>query len=59
MHCFVLSVRANVTPDTKLEIQTMSSKVAYLATAVVVLSVAVNLLHAASHAGQHVMSLPG
>ena len=37
----------------------MSSKVAYLATAVVVVSVAVNLLHAASHAGQHVMSLPG
>jgi hypothetical protein len=42
-----------------LEIQTMSSKVAYLATAVVVLSVAVNLLHTASHAGQHVISLPG
>jgi hypothetical protein len=42
-----------------LEIQTMSSKAAYLATALVVLSVAVNLLHTASHAGQHVMSLPG
>lgn len=37
----------------------MSSKAAYLATAVVVLSVAVSLLHTASHAGQHVMSLPG
>jgi hypothetical protein len=59
MHRFVLSVRANVALDAELEIQTMSSKAAYLATALVVLSVAVNLLHTASHAGQHVMSLPG
>jgi hypothetical protein len=36
----------------------MRRKAAYLATAVVVLSTALNLLHTASHAGQHVMSLP-
>jgi hypothetical protein len=59
MHRFVLSVRANAAPDIELEIQTMSNKAAYLATAVVVLTEAVNLLHAASHAGQHVVSLPG
>jgi hypothetical protein len=59
MHRFVLSVRANAAPEIGLEIQTMSNKAAYLASAVVVLSEAVNLLHTASHAGQHVVSLAG
>lgn len=37
----------------------MRREPAYGTTAVVVLSTALNLLHTASHAGQHVMDLPG
>jgi hypothetical protein len=37
----------------------MRRNVAFLATAVVVVSAVVNVAHTASHAGQHLMSLPG
>jgi hypothetical protein len=37
----------------------MRRTVAFLGTAVVVVSVVVNVVHTASHAGQHPMSLPG
>jgi hypothetical protein len=44
--------------DTGLEVGTMRRIAASLATAVVLLSVAVNLVDTASHAWQQVMSLP-
>jgi hypothetical protein len=37
----------------------MRRRAAFLGTAVAVMSVVLNLAHTASHAGQHVMSLPG
>ena len=37
----------------------MRRNVAFLGTAVVVVSAVVNVAHTASHAGQHLMSLPG
>ena len=37
----------------------MRRNVAFLATAVIVVSAVVNVAHTASHAGQHLMSLPG
>ena len=37
----------------------MRRNVAFLATAVIVVSAVVNIAHTASHAGQHLISLPG
>lgn len=55
---FVLSVRADAGHDIGWEIGTMRRDVAFWGTAVVVASAVVNAAHTASHAGQHVMSLP-
>lgn len=56
--CFVLSVRLDVGHGTGREVGTVRRDGAFICTAVVVVSVAVNVAHTASHAGQHVMSLP-
>ena len=55
---FVLSVRLDVGHGTGREVGTVRRDGAFICTAVVVVSVAVNVVHTASHAGQHVMSLP-
>jgi hypothetical protein len=55
---FVSSVMAYLGSDTESEIEPMRRRAAYLGTAVVVMSVVLNLVHTASHVGQHLVALP-
>jgi hypothetical protein len=55
---FVLSVRLDVGHGTGREVGTVRRDGAFICTAVVVVSAAINVVYTASHAGQHVMSLP-